>query len=316
MNRISSIEPLSESARLLIRNELNAEVTIIDRSTLETRTPQEETTALICRDRDRWDEIFRIFPNLKFVFIVSVGVEKLPFEILLEKSVQVANPRGVNAPIISDYVMGAILSHSTRIIENRDNQNMLYWKKFQCVDSLEGQTVLIVGAGKIGQLLARKAKVFGMKCVGVKNHIHPLENFDQVVPLDTMKEFLPMADYIVASIPLTPDTTNLFNRETFAQMKKSAYFVNISRGGLVNELDLLDALEDGVIAGATLDVFCKEPLDVHSPLWSAKNLVVTPHSSGRIENFVDRTIPYFIENYRSYINGEPLPNNVNLKDGY
>lgn len=311
---IYSLEPLSKDAKQTISTTLNCEIRIIPR-TFDTIV-HESAEILICRDRDNWDKIFTFFPNLKFIFIVSVGVEKLPFKDLIDKGIKVANPKGINAPIMSEYAISGILAHSTRLLENINNQTKHYWKKFQCVDSLNGKKLLIVGAGKTGKLLAQKAKCFGMYTIGVKKHIYVNKDFDQTISLSQLNVTLPIVDYIVCTIPLTPETKHLFGYEQFLQMKPTAYFINISRGGIIIQEDLVRALIEKKICGAMLDVFDNEPLSSENVLWNIPNLLITPHSSGRLENFVDKTIPYFTNNVIAFWNNETILNAVNLQDGY
>lgn len=311
---ICSLEPLSDEAKHTISNSLNCEIEIIPRTFNTTIHTSEDI--LICRDRDNWENIFRIFPNLRLVFIVSVGVERLPFKELIHKKVKVANPKGLNAQIMSEYAIAGILAHSTRLIENLNNQKKHHWKKYQCVDSLQGKVLVIVGAGHAGNLLAVKAKAFDMHTIGVKKHLHPNENYDKIISLTELNQILPVADYVVCTIPLTSETQHLFGYEQFASMKPTAYFINISRGGVIIQKELVKALVEKKISGAMLDVFEKEPLLPSDELWDIPNLQLTPHSSGRLENFIDKTVPYIIDNIKAFWLNKGLPNNVNLHDGY
>lgn len=312
-NKIYSLEPLSDQAITELVEGLNCNIEIISRDAIEYNPT---VHILICRDRDNWSIILSSFPNLRFIFIVSVGVEKLPFKELINRDIVVANPGGINAGIMSEYVMATVLAHSTRIIENVDNQRLHIWKKFQCVDSLSDKTILIIGAGRTGRLIAQKSKAFNMKVIGIKKHITKEENFDSVFGMDSLDTSLSKADYVVCTIPLTNETINLFDYSRFSKMKNTGYFINISRGGLIVQDDLVQALKNGIIGGAALDVFKVEPIDPECDLWDVHGLFVTPHSSGRLENFIDKTIPYIVRNIKSYMKNEPLPNKVNLEDGY
>lgn len=304
MGLIHSIEPLTSDQIRKIESETDAKVVVLDRSTLfELDYDFSIVSTLICRDRDRVSQILDICPNLKFVFIISAGVEKLPFEKLKEKNIIVANTSGLNAGIMSEYAIAAVLSQSARIYENYTNQLKHNWKRYQCVDSLENQTLLIVGAGHTGKLIAQKAHVFGMKCLGIKNTVAHLENFEEVGSLQNLDEFLPKADFVICCIPLTPETQSIFSFGRFSKMKSSAVFINISRGGIVVQNDLVRALNEKVISAAILDVFETEPLNSDSPLWDIPNLYISPHSSGRLVNYIDHTMEYFISNYKSVIYG-------------
>lgn len=312
--KICSLEPLSELAIKQIQSKIDCNIEIIPRQ--EHLKEHKDSKILICRDRDNWTEIFRAFPYLQFVFIVSVGVEKLPFEELLKRNIIVANPGGINAGIMSEYAMGGVLFHSTRLKENFFNQTRCYWKKFQCVDSLVGKCLLIVGAGRTGKLIAKKAKAFSMVTIGVKRQKSELKHFDSIIRLDELEDQLPKADYIVCTIPLTSATFHLFGIKQFSLMKPECFFINLSRGNLVIQEDLVKALKGNLISGAMLDVFSKEPLSPDDELWRLPNLIITPHSSGRLENFIDKTIPYIIDNINGYLNNTNIPNKINLENGY
>lgn len=317
MTKIHTIEPLDISQKEYLANVTRSEVVQLNRCDfLSNEEECQQIEILICRDRDNVQEIIEVCPMLKMVFIVSTGVEKLPFSKLKEKGIVVCNTGGINAPIMSEYAMGAILQHSTRFRENILNQTQHYWKKFQCVDSLSEKKLLIVGAGRTGQLIARKAKTFDMNVFGVKKHRGNVPFFDKIVDLDGIDEYLPEADYIVCTIPLTPETYHFFNYSKFEKMKKSAVFINISRGNICVEQDLIQALCKEELAYAVLDVFEKEPLQSDNALWDCPNVVISPHSSGRLVNFMSEAIKYAAKNINAFCQGEKLPNKVDLENGY
>lgn len=319
INKIHSIEPLEKYLIDKIHNGAKTETIILDRKTFPHNLSENELSdiqVLICRDRDKIDSIIDACKNLKFIFIVSTGVEKLPFQKLIQHNIRVANTGGVNANIMSEYVIGYILSQSVRICENLTNQTKHYWKKYQCVDSLSGKNLLIVGAGRTGQLIAEKAKVFKMNIIGVKKHITDVINFDRIISLNNIDDYLSWADYIVCTIPLTPETEHLFDYNRFSKMSKKCCFINISRGKLIKQDDLIDTLKKGNIKSAILDVYETEPVSPNSELWDTPNLYMTPHSSGRLENFLDYAINYFIKNMNAYNNNHRMPNELNLENGY
>lgn len=315
---VHSLEPLDDSLFHRIETELDAKVMTLNRNRLGliNENSFHSVECLICRDRDNIEYIVNHSPNLKMLFILSVGIEKLPFELLLRKNILVANPGGINASIMSEYTMGAILQHSTRIRENILNQTRHYWKKFQCVESLNNKRLLIVGAGRTGRLIAQKAKVFGMHCIGIKNNLTVVPNFDDIIGLEQLDDVLGKMDYVVCTIPLTPQTYHLFDYDRFKKMKNTALFINISRGNIIVQADIEKALRERTIGGAVLDVFEKEPLISDDSLWDTPNLLITPHSSGRLEDFMSEAIHYAIENLRAYYDGSPMPNQINLHNGY
>lgn len=314
---VYSLEPLT-SYQIGLLDEQKLHVTVLPRelSEIQKAEQNEHIEFLIARDRDDIEQVLDICTNLKFLFIVSTGVEKLPFKKLYDRQVVVVNTGGVNSEIMSQYVMAYILADSARVCENLNNQMRHYWKPNQCVDCLRDKSILLVGAGRVGRLVALKAKSFGMKCFGVKKHLEEIDGFEKIETLDHINDLLPLSDYVVCCLPLTPETNNFFSEEKFNYMKQSSMFINISRGKCVNERDLINALLTCNIRQAVLDVYNEEPIHADSPLWDIPNLWLSPHSSGRLENFMDEAITLFCNNYMAYNNNEELPNQVNLVNGY
>lgn len=316
--KIYSLEPLSASQQSLIYDRLGCTVVILPRDVdLFCKSVEcQNVEVLICRDRDDIDSVLNYCPRLKFLYVVSVGVEKLPFGKLMGRGVVVCNAKGVNAEIMAQYAMAYILADATRLHENSRNQVMHRWKKFQCVDPLKGKKLLIVGAGTVGQLIFKRAVVFGVDCVGVKRRSACFDDRMGIISLDAVSGVIGSSDYIVNLLPLTPDTRKFFNLSIFRQMKKSAVFINISRAGVVDTDDLVISLSEGIIASAVLDVFDSEPLDADSDLWNVPNLIITPHSSGRLENYIDASMKCFCDNYEAYLQRGTCPNKVDLDAGY
>lgn len=271
---------------------------------------------LICRNRDNIEQFVHDCSNLKFVFIVEVGLEKLPFQELIKHSVRVANTSGISANIMSNYTLACILHHAANLEEDIANKQNHYWKKYQCTDSLSDKTLLVVGAGRTGTEIARKAKAFGMRTFGIVNHKRAVDYIDEVGTVEDLNQYLEISDYVVCTIPLTPQTRYLFNKDRFRSMKRDAVFINISRGAIVNEEDLSYAVDKGLFAKAYLDVFETEPLPANHAFWVHPNIIVTPHQSGRLENHLEKAIDLFFPNYAAFQNGAMMPNEVNLKQGY
>lgn len=318
MNSIYSFEPLTAKQVSYIESLPNCKVCLLDRHNyIEECRNHRDMEILVCRDRDNILDVLNECRKLKFIFIVSTGVEKLPFKTLRDRSVIVSNTGGVNCRIMSEYAIGAVLAHSTRVYENMLNQSKHYWKKYQCVDSVEGKVLLLVGAGRTGKLISKIGRILGMECRGIKRDISKgSENFDHISTLEDLDEELSIADYVVCTLPLTDATRNLFDINRFQKMKKEAIFINISRGKLVVQGDLVKALRRGIIAGAILDVYEKEPLCPDDDLWDVPNLHLTPHSSGRLEDFMDRAIECCALNLSAYLGGKTIPNLIDLENEY
>ena len=177
-------------------------------------------------------------------------------------------------------------------------------------------TLLIIGAGGIGQAIAQRASAFGMRVWGFCRHPQPLPGFERVVGADEWRSLLPEADYVVIATPLTPETQGMIDAATLRSMRPSAYLINVARGAVVDEAALLTAVDEGWIAGAGLDTFCTEPLPLDSPFWSRQNVFVTPHCSGSSPRAIQRSIALFLDNLTCYRAGTPLRNVVDKTAGY
>ncbi len=246
--------------------------------------------------------------NLKWVFSISAGVEKLPMEALKRKGVIINNTSGVHGGTIAEYVLGGLLMLSHHFHIYYKDQLEGVWGKIHAGENLEGKTMCIIGAGNIGREIGKKAKAFDMNVIGLKRNPEPLMYFDQILPMDKLDETLSIADYVVLVTPLTDETYHLMNESKFKLMKTSSVFVNVSRGDTVEESALIKAIQHKQIAGAVLDVFHEEPLAVSSPIWGLENVIITPHASGISKNTSQRIINMFKDSYNCYKYKEALPN--------
>ena len=174
-------------------------------------------------------------------------------------------------------------------------------------DDLCGDTVLIVGLGAIGNRLASLCKAFGMSVIGIKRNINGYSgSADKVVGPEKFNEVLPNANVVVLCCPLNEETRELMNKETFNAMKESAYFINVARGGCVDESALLSALTKDLIGGAAIDHFNDEPLLYSSPFWELSNLIITPHTGGETRKYEENVIDILWENLGRLWDNEPI----------
>lgn len=258
--------------------------------------------------------------NLKWIQVPFAGVNNLlATKAIIDSDVVVTNSAGVMAPPLADQIMGYVLSFSRALPQQWKAQQEQHWASSQEFGLIElaGQTLGIIGYGKIGNEVARRAKAFGMRVVATKhNTAGHYPEVDQLWPDNGLDELLAQSDYVVVAAPLTPETNGLIGRAQLEKMKPSAYLINIARGQLVREQELIGVLQDKKIAGAALDVFEKEPLPDDSPLWKLDNVIITPHSSGVFDGFMKRSVALFCDNLRHYLAHEPLINLVDKKRGY
>jgi phosphoglycerate dehydrogenase-like enzyme len=179
-------------------------------------------------------------------------------------------------------------------------------------DELGGKTLLIVGFGRIGQRLAKLARAFDLRVLGVRrNPSAGSEGADEIHGTDRLPGLLPRADFVALTCPLTPETQGLIGAAAFAAMKPSAYLINVARGRCVEEPALLAALAEGRIAGAGLDCFADEPLPAASPLWALDNVLITPHAAGETRRYEDNVLDLLVENLgRLWVGKLPLQNQI------
>jgi phosphoglycerate dehydrogenase-like enzyme len=257
--------------------------------------------------------------KLRWISVPYAGVNRLLDNPALANSdVMITNGAGLMAPSVAEQTLAYILMISRRLVEQFRAQQEKRWERnLPPVRELAGQTVGIIGYGNIGREIAVRVKACGMRVIGTRTSTdRPAPELDLLLPDSALDRLLAEADYVVVAAPLTPATTGLISREQLAKMKRDAWLINIARGALVREDDLIAALQDGTIAGAALDVFEQEPLPESSPLWTLPNVIITPHTAGSFDKFTRRGIEFFCQNLTRFINGEPLKNVVDKQRGY
>lgn len=254
--------------------------------------------------------------NIKWLFSLSVGVDKFPFDRLISKGTIVSNIRGVLNSNIAEQVIGVMISFSRNLKKSFINQQNKYWQKPLDVNELIGKTFCIIGAGSIGSTIAKRAKAFEMNVIGVDMFPRDLPGFDKIVGMQYLHDVLKTADYCIVMTPLTKETYNLIGEKEFDSMKDSCIFMNFSRGDVVNERALITALKQNKIAGAGLDVFNIEPLPEENPLWEMDNVIITPHCAGDSPLVLERAMSLFADSLILYRKCEKIPNVIDLSRGY
>ncbi len=266
------------------------------------------------------DRILNAAPAVRWQHTPSAGVNHLLTPTSLAQDLILTNGAGVHAIPIAEFVLALILDrakHLRKLHELQVEHQWDYrWKEGIFLQELSEATLLILGAGGIGQAIAQRASGFGMRVWGSRKNPAPHPYFEKVVGANEWYNLLPAADFVVLALPLTPETQNVINADVLRSMQRSAYLINIARGALVDEAALFTALSEGWIAGAGIDAFVTEPLPPDSPLWSAPNLFVTPHISWSSPRTRTRTVDLFLENLHRYRTGQPLRNVVDRHAGY
>ncbi|MBU8566488.1 D-2-hydroxyacid dehydrogenase [Virgibacillus pantothenticus] len=256
--------------------------------------------------------------RLKWVQTWSAGIDNLPLIKLQQHNVLVTSANGVHAYPISETIFALILGLTRKIHTYVRQQQEKKWYHARLKQEIHHKTIGIIGVGAIGLETAKIAKAFGMKVLGVRHSGKPTDYVDQMYKPEQLDQVLSQSDFVVITLPLTDATRNMFTATQFKRMKDSAILINIGRGAIVNEGDLLQALQQNEIAGAGLDVFASEPLPANSPLWEMENVIVTPHTAGSTEHYDERVIDdIFLPNLQHYLKGEiPTVNLVNFEKGY
>lgn len=246
-------------------------------------------------------------PNLKWVHTSTAGFDWVMIPELLERQVTITRSATAYHIPIAEFALTFMLMVSKRMPALLDAQAARQWAPPD-PDELAGLTVGIVGAGAIGTELAKRCVAFDMRVIGMRRTPRPVPYFEHVGGPEALPDLLRQSDFVVLACPLTPETRGMIAAPQLRQMKSSAYLINIARGALIVDNDLLQALNEGWIAGACLDAFEQEPLPEDHPLWSAPNTIITPHCSYRSPNGMKRIVAEFKANLQRYLNNEPLQN--------
>jgi phosphoglycerate dehydrogenase-like enzyme len=261
-------------------------------------------------------------PALRWIHSPAAGVGGMLHPALVNGPVVVTNSRGLHAASIAEHVIGVSLALLRRLPLVVSRQTERRWAQAELADAgirlLQGLRMGIVGAGAIGSAVARLASAFGMEVIASRRRVEAgaPEGVRAVLPPERLHDLLSASDIVVLAAPQTRQTWSLIGRAELDAMKPDSILVNVSRGKLVDERALIDALSSRSIGGAALDVFAREPLDPQSPLWRLPNVLITPHVSGMRPDYWDAAIAIFEDNLRRYRTGEPLQNIVDKTAGY
>jgi len=254
--------------------------------------------------------------SLKWIHSIGAGVDGILTPDVLESKAIITSSSGIHREPISEHVLAFMLSFVRSFHIFARQQMRKEWKRYE-LQELAGKTLGIIGLGEIGSEIAIKAKALGMRVIAVKRTSgEKPTSVDQLWMQDRLKDLLGDSDFVVLSLPLTPETRGFIGEPELRAMKKSAYLINISRGKIVHEAKLIQAIREGWIAGAGLDVFEEEPLPEKSELWQMPNVIITPHVAGSNPQYTARAMAIFEENLQRFLNGKPLTNLVDKKLGY
>jgi phosphoglycerate dehydrogenase-like enzyme len=269
-------------------------------------------------------EQFAAAGKLRWIHSPAAAVHQLLFPELVKSDVVLTNARAVHGPVVAEHVIAQILAlaknipQAVRLQQGRVWGQEALWRGRPRPREIAGTTLGLVGLGSIGREVAARAAAFGMRVIAVREHAEsaPVPPVEEVMSPVRIDDMLQRADFVVLCAPLTSETRGLINAERIAKMKPDSCLINVSRGPLVEDDALIDALARGRIGGAALDVFTKEPLAADSPFWNLENLLITPHTAAVTDRLWERHYSLIRENLRRYLATEPLLGVVDKGKGY
>ena len=288
-----------------------------DRDEIRRRLPEADVAFASYVDRDAFASATR----LKWVQSPAVGVGRLMYPELLASAVILTSARGIRARSMAEHVIGVTIALARVLPATIRAQAAHRWAQEEletATRTLCGQRMGIVGLGAIGREVVKIAAPFGFRVTAIRRRAGEAvpDGVDAVWTPDRLPDLLAQSDVVVLAAPRTPATNRLIGRAQIEQMKPGALLVNVARGKLVDDDALIDALRDGRLGGAALDVFSEEPLDPSSPYWDLPNVIVTPHTSGAMQDYWTPLVELFADNLRRFEKGEPLLNVVDKVAGY
>lgn len=251
--------------------------------------------------------------RLRWIQSTGAGVDHIMAARPLPPGVTVTRMIDVFGPAMAEYVLGYLFAATLRVPRVLARQRERRWEPF-AAPLLRGKTAVVVGLGNIGREVCRTLRAAGVRVVGVSRGGREIDEADEVMMVGQLDEALPRADFLVLVVPLTGESRGMIDARRLALLPPHAWMVNIGRGAVVREAELIAALRTGSLGGAVLDVFEREPLPADSPLWTLENVVVTPHLSGPDD--VPINAQRFVENYRRFKAGQPLEGVADLERDY
>lgn len=258
-------------------------------------------------------------PDLKWFSSYFAGVDPLLKDGVLKDDVLLTNGSGAYGVTIAEHLTMVTLMLLRRNMEYRQLVDDKVFRNDLKIRSIYGSTIVICGTGDIGSKFAQRLRPFcPAKIIGVNRTGRTAEGFDEIYPIEQLDKVLPLADIFVLTLPGTPQTNGLITKERLALMQESAYLINIGRGNCLDQDALIEALNEGKLAGAALDVFRTEPIPQEDPVWNTPNLLVTPHCSGQMTLAYTRgtLVDLFCENLTRFCSGQPLRHVIDRAQAY
>lgn len=260
-----------------------------------------------------FETVLRKSPRLKWLQIHPAGAERALYRELRDRGVKVTTASGATSVTVAHSTLGALIALNRRFPLLADAQRRHAWEPRlgeRSPRDLKGQCALIVGLGPIGRTIAMLLKALGMRVVGARRSPEAVDACDQTITYDRIGDVLPAADWLILCCPSSPVTRGIANAAAFAAMPDGAHLINVARGDVAVESDVIDALRSGKLGGAYLDVFEREPLDPASPLWDMPNVIVSPHTASHSLGQNEAIFDIFFDNLARWRAGSKLRNDV------
>lgn len=277
----------------------------------------QQADVLVTYGEDLTEESIQSATKLKWIFVASAGIEKMPAQAIIERRILVSNVRGIHKTPMAESMLAHILAIKRALPWMYEQQKKSEWSKKAQQTELRDSTALILGPGAIGSEVGRLLQAFGVTTIGCNRSGKEAAYMNTMISFAQLKEALPQADIVISVLPKTTETTHLLEEEHFAAMKNNAIFMNFGRGNLVDEKVLIQAIETKQIGHAVLDVFEEEPLTSDNPLWTLPNVIVSPHVSSHSSRYVERSLEIFKPSLTKWLKGDTdLENVMDLSRGY
>ncbi|MCP3028835.1 D-2-hydroxyacid dehydrogenase [Halobacillus sp. A5] len=262
------------------------------------------------------DDRINAAQQLKWIMVLSAGMDRMPFKAIDQRNILVTNVRGIHAKPMAEYAMSMVLQVARNAKRLMERERDHIWDRRVPMTEINQSTMVLLGTGAIAQETARLAQAFKMKTIGISKSGQSKEFFDETYKVESMDVALKEADFLIAVLPSTPDTKYLLTKDHFKKMPSHSVFLNMGRGDLVKSEDILNAVRSSDIGHAVLDVFEEEPLPENHVFWDEENITVTPHLSGISRHYVPRGFELFERNLNAYRQGTKMENIIDAKRGY
>ncbi len=318
MPTIAIVSKMSDAERDEIRSICNGDVTFVESSEDRDVLAREGADVEIVYGNVRDFELSQL-PKLSWVQCTWAGVENILYPAMIERRVAITNVRGQRGRAMSEHAIGGLLYLLRDFPQQHVNKQKHEWSNKLNTGMIDESKVLILGLGAIGNELAPRLKALGATVYGVNSDGRAHADCAACYTLESMSEILAEIDHVICCLPATPLTNGKLNTDFFAALKKGAAFVNISRGSVVNEVDLITAIDDGQLCGAVLDVTNPEPPEKDSPLWGHSRILLTGHSSWAPRGDDERAaFPIFCHNLKLWLDGKSseMRNLIDYEKGY